>query len=337
MRQPLPIERSAWGRVNAPSCTGTIPLHTEIVKDGCSLMTAEHVTTAQGLRLIAIHAHPDDEASKGAATMARYVAEGAEVMVVTCTGGERGSILNPAMDKPGVLENMKAIRREEMANSMRALGTKHRWLDYEDSGLPEGDPLPALPEGCFALQDTDTVVRELVQIMREFRPHVIITYDENGGYPHPDHLKVHEVSMPAWEVCGDDTYAPELGAAWEPLKLYYTHGFIRQRMQMFHDLLIAEGKNSPYTPFLERWKAHKGDIMQRVTTQVACGDYFEQRDQALLAHATQIDPAGTFFGTPVDVQRKLWPTEEFELAATRVTASLPEDDLFAGIRAASRA
>ncbi|MDU0478238.1 mycothiol conjugate amidase Mca [Staphylococcus chromogenes] len=286
---------------------------------------------AHGLRLIAIHAHPDDEASKGAATMARYVAEGAEVMVVTCTGGERGSILNPAMDKPGVLENMKEIRREEMANSMRALGTLHRWLDYEDSGLPEGDPLPPLPEGCFALQDTDEVTQELVGIIREFRPHVVITYDENGGYPHPDHLKVHEVSVQAWEKSGDASYHPELGVAWEPLKLYYTHGFIRQRMQMFHDLLIAEGKPSPYTPFLERWQAHKGDIMARVTTQVRCDAYFEQRDQALLAHATQIDPAGTFFGTPVDVQRKLWPTEEFELAATRVKTSLPEDDLLAGI------
>lgn len=283
------------------------------------------------LRIIAIHAHPDDEASKGAATMARYTAEGHEVMVVTCTGGERGSILNPAMEKPGVLENLKMIRREEMAASMKALGTQHRWLGYVDSGLPEGDPLPPLPEGCFALADTDQVVREIVQIFREFQPHVVITYDENGGYPHPDHLKVHEVSMLAWDKSGDANYHPELGEPWEPKKLYYTHGFIRQRMQMFHDLLVAEGKPSPYTPFLERWEAHKGDIMLRVTTQVRCDDYFEQRDRALLAHATQIDPAGTFFGTPIEVQRKLWPTEEFELAKTRVKTSIPEDDLLAGL------
>ncbi|QGU02462.1 Mycothiol S-conjugate amidase [Corynebacterium kalinowskii] len=284
-----------------------------------------------GLRLLAIHAHPDDEASKGAATMARYAAEGHDVMVVTCTGGERGSILNPAMEKPGVLENLPAVRREEMAAAMDALGTQHRWLGYVDSGLPEGDPLPPLPEGCFALADTDQVVREIVQILRDFRPHVIITYDENGGYPHPDHLKVHEVSMLAWEKSGDKNYHPELGEPWDPLKLYYTHGFIRQRMQMFHDLLIADGKPSPYTPFLDRWKAHKGDIMLRVTTQVRCDDYFDHRDRALLAHATQIDPAGTFFGTPIEVQRKLWPTEEFELAQTRVKTSIPEDDLFAGI------
>lgn len=284
-----------------------------------------------GLRLLAIHAHPDDESSKGAATMARYVAEGNRVMVVTCTGGERGDILNPAMEKPGVLENIPAIRREEMAKAMEILGTEHRWLGYADSGLPQGDPLPPLPEGCFALEDNEVIVRDLVEILREFRPHVIITYDENGGYPHPDHLKVHEVSMLAWERSGDESYAPELGEAWTPLKLYYSHGFIRQRMEMFHERLLSMGQPSPYAPMIERWEKNKADIMARVTTQVTCDTYFAQRDDALRAHATQIDPAGAFFGTPVEVQRRLWPTEEFELAQTRVRTAIPEDDLFAGI------
>ena len=148
-----------------------------------------------GLRLLAIHAHPDDESSKAAATMARYVDEGNRVKVLTCTGGERGDILNPAMDRPGVKENIGAIRREEMANAIKALGVEHEWLGYVDSGLPEGDPLPPLPEGSFALADTEEEVHKVVKVIREFRPHVIITYDENGGYPHPDHLKVHEVSM----------------------------------------------------------------------------------------------------------------------------------------------
>ena len=167
-----------------------------------------------GFRLLAIHAHPDDEASKGAATMIRYAREGNETMVVTCTGGERGDILNPAMNRPGVLERIPEIRKEEMAEAIRLLGAKHRWLGYVDSGLPQGDPLAEragkaeLPAGCFALQDTDTVVQDLVQVIREFRPHVIITYDENGGYPHPDHLKVHETSMVAWDKAGDPDYHP---------------------------------------------------------------------------------------------------------------------------------
>lgn len=287
--------------------------------------------SAAGLRLLAIHAHPDDESSKGAATMARYANEGADVLVLTCTGGERGSILNPNMDRPGVLENMSALRREEMAEAMEALGTRNIWLGYEDSGLPQGDPLPPLPDGCFALADKDEVTQKIVQIIRDFRPHVIITYDENGGYPHPDHLMVHDVSMRAWDTAGDPDYHPELGKPWEPLKLYYTHGFIQQRLQMFHDRLIAAGDPSPYTEILERWKKNRGDIMARVTTQVYAAEYFEQRDNALRAHRTQIDPAGTFFATPIELQQELWPTEEFELARTRVKTEIPEDDLFAGI------
>ncbi|MCQ9351911.1 mycothiol conjugate amidase Mca [Corynebacterium sp. 153RC1] len=283
-------------------------------------------------RLLAIHAHPDDESSKGAATMAKYAAAGHEVMVLTCTGGERGDILNPAMDRPGVLENITAIRKEEMAQAISALGVQHhRWLGYVDSGLPEGDPLPPLPEGCFALADTDEVVQKVVQVIREFRPEVIITYDENGGYPHPDHLKVHEVSMIAWERAGDPTYHLELGEPWEPKKLYYTHGFIRQRMKMFHDLLLSQQQPSPYEDMLARWEEHKADIMARVTTQINAAEFFDARDAALRAHATQIDPAGAFFATPTDVQRRLWPTEEFELARTRVSTELPETDLFAGL------
>ncbi|RNE48533.1 mycothiol conjugate amidase Mca [Corynebacterium alimapuense] len=284
-----------------------------------------------GFRLLAIHAHPDDEASKGAATTARYAAEGNRVMVLTCTGGERGDILNPAMDRPGVLENMVEIRREEMAASAEALGVEHVWLGHMDSGLPQGDPLPPLPQGCFALEDGQMVAREFVKVIRSFRPHAIITYDENGGYPHPDHLKVHEASMIAWEQAGDAEFAPELGQAWTPLKLYYTHGFVRQRMRLFHERLLAEGKPSPYGPMLERWERNPADIMARVTTQVECAEFFPNRDSALLAHATQIDPAGAFLATPVEVQQQVWPTEEFELAKTRVSTSLPEDDLFAGI------
>ncbi len=291
-----------------------------------------NATNTEGLRLMAIHAHPDDESSKGAATMARYAHEGHRVMVVTCTGGERGDILNPAMDRPGIKEDLRNVRRKEMDAAIAALGVEHVWLGYEDSGLPEGDPLPPLPAGCFALQDSDAVARDLVRVIRDFRPHVIITYDENGGYPHPDHLKVHETSMIAWDKAGDDTYVvPGDAPAWTPLKLYYTHGFVRQRMQLFHDLLIRDGKTSPYAPMLERWENHKADIMARVTTQIPCADYFPHRDAALRAHATQIDPAGAFLVTDPAVQAQLWPTEEFELAATRVSTDFPEDDLFAGI------
>jgi len=286
---------------------------------------------------MAVHAHPDDEASKGAATTARYVAEGHEVMVVTLTGGERGDILNPAMDTPGVHERIHEVRREEMARAAEILGVQHRWLGFVDSGLPEGDPLPPLPEGCFALVPLEEATERLVAVIREFRPHVLTTYDEHGGYPHPDHVRCHDVSMAAFDAAGDPDRFPEAGEPWQPLKVYYSHGFSRQRLQLFHDALTARGVESPFGEWLAKWDPKRGDVMERVTTQVECGAYFQQRDDALKAHATQIDPNGRFFAMPVAEQRELWPTEEWELARSLVDTSTPEDDLFAGIEETVRA
>lgn len=287
---------------------------------------------AEQLRLMTVHAHPDDESSKGAATLARYVSEGHEVMVVSCTGGERGSILNGAMDKPGVRENMTSIRKEEMAAAAKILGVEHRWLGFVDSGLPEGDPKPLLPPGCFALISLQEAAEALVRVVREFRPHVIVTYDENGGYPHPDHIRCHEVSVAAFDVAGDPEQFADAGEPWQPLKLYYSHGISRSRLQTFHDALEARGQESPYGEWLSKWDSSRPDVMDRVTTRIECADYFQTRDEALRAHATQIDPNSSWFAIPLDLQRKVWPTEEYELARSLVDTTLPEDDLFSGLR-----
>jgi mycothiol S-conjugate amidase len=286
---------------------------------------------AEKLRLMAVHAHPDDESSKGAATMAKYVADGHEVMVVTLTGGERGSILNPAMERPDVLANMTEIRREEMAEAARILGVQHRWLGFVDSGLPEGDPMPPLPDGCFAVVPLEGPTEKLVEVIREFRPHVIVTYDENGGYPHPDHIRCHEVSVAAFDAAGDPDRFTEAGEPWTPLKLYYSHGFSRLRMQRMHDAMEARGLESPYKEWLSKWDPDKGDVADRVTTRVECGEYFPVRDDALRAHATQIDPNSRWFFIPLELQQEVWPFEEYELARSLVDTTLPEDDLFAGI------
>ncbi|RSN23521.1 mycothiol conjugate amidase Mca [Amycolatopsis sp. WAC 04169] len=284
------------------------------------------------LRLMAVHAHPDDESSKGAATMARYAAEGHEVMVVTCTGGEAGSVLNPAMDRPEVLTNMTEIRREEMARAAKILGVSHTWLGFIDSGLPEGDPLPPVPEGSFAVIPLEESTGALVKVIREFRPHVIVTYDENGGYPHPDHIRTHEISVAAFDAAGEAERYPDAGEPWQPMKLYYVHGFSRARMTVFHEALLARGLESPYEEWLKSWDPDKADVMERVTTRVECGEYFEQRDEALKAHATQIDPNSRWFAVPRDLQREVWPTEEYELVRSLVDSTLPEDDLFAGLK-----
>ncbi len=283
------------------------------------------------LRLMAVHAHPDDESSKGAATLARYADEGHRVLVVTLTGGERGEILNPAMDLPDVQHHITEIRRDEMAKAAEILGVEHTWLGFVDSGLPKGDPPPPLPEGCFALVPLEVSVEALVRVVREFRPHVITTYDENGGYPHPDHIRCHQVSLGAFEAAGDYRRFPDVGEPWTAAKLYYNHGFLRARMQLFHDECVKHGQEGPFKKWLEAWDPEHDPFESRVTTRVECSAYFGQRDDALRAHATQIDPNHDFFAVPIAWQRRLWPTEEFELARSRVPARLPEDDLFAGI------
>jgi mycothiol S-conjugate amidase len=283
------------------------------------------------LRLMAVHAHPDDESSKGAATMAKYAAEGHRVMVVSLTGGERGDILNPAMDLPEVHGRIHEIRRDEMARAAEILGVEHAWLGYIDSGLPEGDPLPPLPEDAFALVPLEEPVGRLVKLIREFKPHVLTTYDENGGYPHPDHIRCHEVSVAAYEAAGDYRLYPDAGTPWNVAKLYYNHGFLRQRMQVLQDEFAKHDQEGPFAKWLEKWDPDDDLLGKRVTTRIECSKYFEQRDEALLAHATQIDPKSFFFTTPMEWQQRLWPTEEYELARSRVPVNLPEDDLFAGI------
>lgn len=284
------------------------------------------------LRLLAVHAHPDDEASKGAATTAKYVAEGAEVMVVTCTGGERGDVLHSAADDEVKELGITEVRRREMARAAEILGIQHRWLGFEDSGFPDPDLPPQLPPGCFADLPLEVVTLPLVRIIREFRPQVVTTYDENGGYPHPDHIRTHEVTMAALEAAADPTYDAESGLApWQVLKIYYNMQFTRGRVYALHEAMIAAGAESPYLDWIARME-QRPDDSHRITTSVHVADYFAVRDAALLAHRTQVDPNGTWFAVPLEMQARLWPTEEFELVRSLVPTTIPEHDLFAGVR-----
>lgn len=282
------------------------------------------------LRMLAVHAHPDDESSKGAATMAKYVAEGIEVRVITATGGERGSILNPKLiGNREVENNITVVRRDEMAKAAEILGVSHVWLGYEDSGLPEGDPLPPLPDNCFALVPIEEVTGKLVAQIRSFRPQVLTTYNENGGYPHPDHIMTHNASMAAVRAAADPEQYPDLGEPWEVSKVYYDQGFSPKRIKALHEAMIDSGMESPF----EGWIARAGDRVEReATTFVECAAYFHLRDDSLRAHATQIDPDGFFFAVPRELEREVWPYEAWELAVSTVETDVPEDDLFAGLR-----
>lgn len=255
--------------------------------------------------------------------------------MVSCTGGERGDVLNPHFEqRPVGLDQIRAVREVEMAAAASALGVRHRWLGFVDSGLPEGDPLPPLPEGSFAAMDLAEAAAPLVALVRELRPHVMTTYDPLGGYPHPDHIRCHQVAVEAFRLAGDPAALPGIGKPWKPLKLYYNHDFSMRRVRTLHEAMLKAGLESPYGAWVESREAR--EIPERpVTTQVRVDAYAPQRDAALRAHASQVDPQGFFFAVPRDLERQVWPWEEFELAASRVAVALPEDDLFAGIDGAA--
>src|SRR5947209_683128 len=174
------------------------------------------------LCLLTVHAHPDDEASKGAATVARYHDEGVRTVLVCCAGGEAGEIRNPAMDRPEIVERLSDVRREELAQSVAIIGYDEVvLLGYRDSGMP-GTPFNEDPQ-CFACADFEEAIGRLVAVIRREKPQVIITYpDEQAGYPHPDHLRVHDITLPAFDAAGDPDAYPEAGDPWQPLKLYYS-------------------------------------------------------------------------------------------------------------------
>ncbi len=278
------------------------------------------------LCLLTVHAHPDDEASKGAGTVARYHAEGVRCVLVCCTGGEAGDILNPAVDRPEVRERLPEVRMEELARATSVIGYDEVvLLGYRDSGMP-GTPTNDDPR-CFARAPLDEAVGRLVGVMRRERPQVIVTYaDDQEGYPHPDHLRVHEITLPAFDAAGDPDSYPDLGEPWQPLKLYYV-AWSRARMLATHEKFLELGLESPFD---QKW-LERPDHDHRITTRLDVADLHRVRRDALLAHETQIDPESPFwFGLPPDVVAYRY--DDYILARSLVDSPLPEDDLFAGIR-----
>ena len=290
----------------------------------------------QSMRLLAVHAHPDDESSKGAATLAHYAAAGVRVLVVTCTGGERGDVINPILKlQEGIADRIHQIRIDEMLRAAEILGIEHRWLGFIDSGFPQADEttgiFPDLPHGSFAATPLEVSGAALVSIVRDFRPHVMTTYDELGGYPHPDHIRSHEVALHAFETAGDPNSYPDSGPAWQPSKIYYNQQFSLERMLALDAAMSAQGLTSPYGDRIAQFEQARP---MRITTRVRCSEFFKQREEALRAHATQVDFDGPWFACPVEIQQSAWPTEEFELARSKVgSVDVVESDLFANVQA----
>ncbi|MTV26484.1 mycothiol conjugate amidase Mca [Nitriliruptoraceae bacterium ZYF776] len=276
-----------------------------------------------------VHAHPDDEASKGAATAARYADEGAEVVLVTCTGGEAGEILNPSCD-PVPPERMAEVRHRELADAVAAIGfTRAHELGYVDSGWTED--LATVPVGTFWHVPLAESGARLARIIRAERPHVVVTYPEDGGYPHPDHIRTHDVTVAALALAEDPEadLGDDAGEPWRVAKLYASSGFPAERLHALHDALLEAGVDSPF----QRWLDDRPERFDgpEVDARVDVADWFDRRDAALRAHVTQIDPDGFWFQVPRELERAAYPADAYHLLRSDVEVTRPETDLFAGL------
>lgn len=293
-------------------------------------------------RLLLVHAHPDDETINNGATMARYVAEGAQVTLLTCTLGEEGEVLVPELTQlaAGQADQLGGYRIWELRGAMDALGvTDMRFLGgpgrYRDSGMM-GTPANERPR-AFWNADLDEAIGHAVAVVREVRPQVVVTYDANGGYGHPDHIQAHRVAMGAVAAAADPAYRPDLGEAWSVAKVYWCC-VPRSVLQQGIDALKAAGEQSFFAGV-----ESAGDIPfavpdDVVTAAVDGRAYIDRKDAAMRAHPTQILLDGPFFALSNHLGLEVLGVEYYRLVRGERGPAGPapegwEDDLFAGLPA----
>ncbi|MGW6915774.1 N-acetyl-1-D-myo-inositol-2-amino-2-deoxy-alpha-D-glucopyranoside deacetylase [Kitasatospora sp. NPDC054939] len=292
------------------------------------------MTATPGRRLLLVHAHPDDESIGNGATMARYAAEGAGVTLVTCTLGEGGEVIPPALahlaqDRddalgPYRIGELTAAAAALGVTDVRFLGGPGRYRDSGMMGVPDND----VP-GCFWRADLDEAAGHLVEVVREVRPQVLVTYDPDGGYGHPDHIQAHRVAMRAYELAADPAFRPELGPAWRIAKVYWN----RMPRSVIERGLRETAAAAPF-PGVADVSDVPGVVDDAVVTAVLDGSaHAARKAAAMAAHATQITVDGAFFALSNDLGQPLVATEYYELVHGRAGSPLPETDLFAGLPA----
>ncbi|MFD3569538.1 N-acetyl-1-D-myo-inositol-2-amino-2-deoxy-alpha-D-glucopyranoside deacetylase [Streptomyces sp. NPDC058667] len=289
-------------------------------------------------RLLLVHAHPDDESINNGATMARYAAEGALVTLVTCTLGEEGEVIPPELAHlaPDREDRLGPHRVGELAAAMAELGvTDHRFLGgpgrFRDSGMMGVEQNKR--ENAFWNTDVDTAAPYLVDVIRETRPQVLITYDPDGGYGHPDHIQAHRVAMRAAELAADPAYRPDLGPAHTIAKIYWNR-VPRPVVEAGFARLRAVGSAFPAVAAVDDVPGVVDE--DRITAEIAAGpEHTARKSAAMAAHATQVAVDGPFFALSNDLGQPIITTEYYELVqgVPGVPAGMRETDLFAGVTA----
>ena len=295
------------------------------------------MTSPPDRRLLLVHAHPDDETIGNGATMARYLASGAQVTLVTCTLGEYGEVLVPGLEQLAADhgDQLGGYRIGELAAACAELGlTDYRFLGgpgrWSDSGMMGTAPNDA--PRAFWQADLDEAARELVAVVREVRPQVLITYDENGGYGHPDHIQAHRVAMAAYARAGDAGYHPELGPAWQVPKVYWN---CIPRSVLAQSIRLMKEAGSDFFGVDSVDELPFGVDDSVVTAAVDGRKYLPAKMAALRAHATQISVDGPFFALSNNVGQLAFGTEYYRLVRGEAGPTSDErgweEDLFSGV------
>lgn len=288
-------------------------------------------------RLIAVHAHPDDETTSNGFTLPRYSAEGAHVTLVTSNLGEEGEVLVPELSQLAAAEAnaLGGFRYWELQAACAALGvSEHAFIGgpgrYRDSGMM-GEPSNDNPR-CFWQADLDEAAAHVVKIIRRNRPQVMLTYNENGGYGHPDHIQAHRVAVRARELAADQAFQPDLGDAWQIAKLYY--GVIpRSMIARGIEMLRAAGEDNLFG-ITDASEAPFATDDELVSAQISGAGYRDPRLAAMRAHRTQISTDNPFFKfmTQID-DDDAWDFYQLAggIAGPADAGTGREHDLFAGI------
>jgi N-acetyl-1-D-myo-inositol-2-amino-2-deoxy-alpha-D-glucopyranoside deacetylase len=281
------------------------------------------------LTLLAVHAHPDDEAIATGGIIARYAAEGVRVALACATRGEVGEIVVPDLDNDQVRANLGAVREKELQCACGVLGISDlHFLNYRDSGMM-GTGDNGHPES-FWQADFEEATKRLVRVVREVRPQVMVTYDQKGNYGHPDHIMSHRVAVAAFDAAGDPNAYPDLGLApWEPAKLYYI-AFLRSFFRQVAEYYKGLGRDLPLE--VEGFDLDQFGVPdEAVSARMDVRPFLNKKLEAMACHRSQIAADRFFFLEEGLVEIGLG-YEHFTLARSRVEANPPEDDMFAGVR-----